>query len=432
MELWMLVVIVAACLVTEAFFSGSEIAVLACDKLRLRQRANAGDKGASLLLRMLEKPHHLFSITLVGTNLAVVGGTTVVTLSLVDAYGPEGDGYTMAIMSPLVLLFGEIVPKMWFRARANTVAPRIVSVLWVAQWVLSPLVFFVSRATDVFLRLTGVDEGKRRAFVTREELQMLMRQEATSGGQIAGAERRMIHRIFQFATKPVSDVMIPLADLAAVEQSDLSTEAVALVKERGFSRLPVYAERIDDVRGILHSFDLLLAREGETVGALMRTALFVPEMQHVDELLEQMRREGHGMAIVVDEYGGAVGVITVEDLLEEIVGEIEDEHDPRRAAYRRLGLDRYAVSARMPIDEVNEIFKVVVPRGDYQTLAGFILDRLRRLPREGEQMKLPGATLTVTRVSERAILEVTLELDHEGRARPPPPRPPQVPLPPSK
>lgn len=420
-ELWVVVLIVAGGLLVEAFFSGSEIALLACDKLRLRQKAESGSRGAALLQRMLERPQHLFGITLVGTNLAVITSTTVVTLALVEAYGPDGDTWTIFIMSPLVLLFGEIVPKTWFRARADVMAPRVVRTLWVFSYVFMPLTSSVARLTEFILRLLHVEEGSRRAFVTREDLQMLMRLQP-SGGQLAAAERRMINRIFQFAAKPVREVMIQLSDVAAVEQSEPPERAVALVRERGFSRLPVYAQRIDDVRGILHSFDLLSAREGAvTVAAFMRPTLYVPESQRVDELLGRMRREGHGMAVVVDEYGGAVGVVTVEDLLEEIVGEIEDEHDPRRAGYRRLGPERYAVAARMSLEEVNTVFGLAIPRGDYQTVAGFLLDRLRRLPREGERLRVPGASLLVSRASDRAILEVQLELDAGGRpkARPP-------------
>ena len=184
--------------------------------------------------------------------------------------------------------------------------------------------------------------------------------------------------------------------------------------------MPVYEQRIDDIRGVLHSFDLLSSPEDATVGDFTRPALFVPEQKLVDELLEEMRLRGHGMAVVVDEYGGAVGVVTVEDLIEEIVGEIEDEHDPRRLGFRRLGPERFALSGRVSVDELRNLVGIALPEGDYQTVAGYVLHRLRRLPAEGERVRVPGAVLTVSRVSERAILEIHLELDsRRGKPRAP-------------
>jgi putative hemolysin len=424
MEIWIPVLVVSVCLFCEGFFSGSEMALLACDKIRMRERADTGDQGARLLLKLLETPQRLFGVTLVGTNLSVVTATTVVTLFLVSEYGPAADSWTPLIMSPLVLLFGEIAPKIVFRAHADRVATRIIRPLWLFGHAVAPLVWAISGLTGRLMRSLRV-EGSRRALVTREALQGLLRLPAEEG-LIPADERRMIRRIFQFATRPVREVMIPLSDVCAVEVTDPIERAVALFQERGFSRLPVFRERIDNVQGVLHSFDLLQARpELPTVGLLARPALFIPETQIVDDLLEQMRREGHGMAIVVDEYGGAVGVVTVEDLVEEIVGEIEDEHDPREAEYRRLGPRSYAVSARMGIEDLNEVFALEIPTGDYQTLAGFLLDRLRRFPSVGEQVAVEGGRFTVTRVTERAIVEVHLRLDRlPARGRRPPSPPP--------
>lgn len=419
-ELTIVMLVVAVCLATEAFFSGAEMAILASDKLRMRRRADEGHLGARLLMRMLEHPQGLFGVTLVGTNVAVITGTTVVTLALVDAWGAQGDAYTALIMSPLVLLFGELVPKTLARSRADALAPRVVHAVWFFSKLFAPVVFLLVKVTDAFLRLGKVDASAQKALVTREEIQMILREEPGTGA-LPTAERLMISRIFELAQKPVSEVMIPLSDVCAISAGASVDAAAALVAEKGFSRLPVYEQRIDDIRGVLHSFDLLFARPDATLTTLMRPTLFVPEQKLVDELLEEMRLRGHGMAVVVDEYGGAIGVVTVEDLLEEIVGEIEDEHDPRRLGFRRLGPERFALSGRVSVDELRNLFGIALPDGDYQTVAGYVLHRLRRLPAEGEKLRVTGGTLTVARVSDRAILELQLELDTR-RVKPRSPR----------
>jgi CBS domain containing-hemolysin-like protein len=247
-----------------------------------------------------------------------------------------------------------------------------------------------------------------RPLVTREELQLLLREE---GGQsdINTLELEMIRRIFRFSATRVKEVMIPLVDVVALEETCSVEEAIASVRQENFSRYPVYRDRVDNIVGILYSFDLLGAKgEGKTIQPFIRPISFFPETKPVDELLLEMQRNQETLAAVVDEYGGAVGIVTVEDILEEVVGEIEDEYDVRPPPYRRVGPKKFWVNARMEIDHLNESLKLGLPKGDYETLGGFVLERLGRVPLVGEVFRYKKMLFEVLKSDEKSVLEVSV------------------------
>jgi len=286
---------------------------------------------------------------------------------------------------------------------------KIVPAIYVISYLLFPVVWIMSKATELVLRILG-QEGEARPFVTREELQLLLQTE-TGPTDMKPHEKTMIRRIFRFADTRVKEVMIPLVDVVALESTSTVGEAIASVRQENYSRYPVFEERIDNITGVVHSFDLLLASErGQTIQPYIRPISFFPETKPIDELLLELQRKQEALAVVVDEYGGAVGIVTVEDILEEVVGEIDDEYDTAPPLFRRVGPKAFLVNARMEIDHINEILKLGVPKGDYETLGGFVLNRLGRVPLAGESFRYRKMLFEVKKANERAVQEVLISL----------------------
>jgi len=405
--------VVVVCLFIEGFFSGSEMAIVSADRIEVRKRASRGDKTAMLLEAFYKEPERILATTLVGTNLAVVIATVVFTLAVLRAGRPEW--LSVAILSPTLLTLGEIVPKTLFQQNANKIAPKVIGVLFLLSKALGPVRWVVESLSGAISRVAGL--GERKALVTREELKLLLRSSAATAreSEITEGERRMIGNIFEFGSTTAEDVMVPLSEVFALPLGTSLRRAAEQVAAAGHSRVPIYRERVDLIVGVLHVFDLIRAgaRDG-AVEDLMRPPVFVPPSQLAVEVLRLLQRERQGMAVVVDEYGGSVGIVTVEDILEEVVGEIEDEYDkfePLPITAEAPGMWR--VIGRTPIATINETLGLALPEGeDYETVAGLVLSHLRRIPRVGEQANVGPVTIEVTRASERAVEEVRI------RARP--------------
>jgi len=411
MDIILPLIIIALCLAAEFFFSGSEIAMVSADRLKIRKLAESGSRGGKLVERLMERPEWMLGTTLVGTNASVVTSTILATLLMKQAFGQIGELYTLAVMSPLLLIFGEIIPKSIFQQRADSIAPRVAFPLHLASYVIHPVLAVVTWIANGILRVFGVrGDGPGSPFITREALNEIIRKREP-GSDLKPAERTMIRRIFSFSETDVEEVMIPLIDVAAVSEVATTAEALELMNEKAFSRLPVYSERVDNIIGILTNFDLLAAPDDlPGIHSLIRTVPYVPETKRIDDLLLRFQMEGNHMAVAVDEYGGAVGIVTVEDILEEIVGEIEDEHDKVRQMYRIEGENRYVINARMEIDRINEVLPFELPEGDYETMGGFILDRFGRIPAVGDILKFKNLVLTVTGADRRSVREIRVEV----------------------
>jgi putative hemolysin len=393
----------------EGFLSGSEIAMVSADKKRLSRFAQAGPRSARLTYRVLQEPSWYLSTTLAGSNLAQVANAALVTSILIAIYGSKGDLFAFLILTPLILIFGEILPKTVFQQKADRWIQKIVPVIWVLSFFLYPLVWFMSKISGTLLRLPR-DERDHGIFYSREELQFLLQSEGERS-DLKPMEKVMIHRIFGFAMTKVKEIMIPLVEVVALEEDLSVSEAISQVRQVSYSRYPVFRERVDNVVGILHSFDLLFAQGTEqTIQPLVRPISFFPETKPVDELLLHLQRNQESMAAVVDEYGGTVGIVTLEDILEEVVGEIEDEYDLGRPLYKKVGPRKFLINARMEIDHINEILKFGLPKGDYETLGGFILERLGRVPLAGEGFRYKGMLFEVQKADRRSISEVSVTL----------------------
>ena len=394
-------------LLLEGFFSGSEMALVSCDRIKIRHQAGEGSRGAQVAQQLLERPDRFLATTLVGTNLCLVTNSAVAALLCLYFLGEGREYYATVLLTPLVLLLGEMVPKAYFRHHADRLAPLLAPPLNLCLRVFTPLTAIVHRASTILLTPLGISSLAQDAYITREELKFLV-QEGNNQADLDTEERRMIHKIIDFGETTVQEVMVPLIEVVALPSEATVAEAVAMVSEHHFARIPVYEERIDQIVGIVHAFDLLSADPGAPLRPLIRTAYYVPETKLVDDLLQEMQRGRVQMAIVVDEYGGVVGIVTVEDLLEEIVGEIEDEYDEEPPPLRRLADGSYIIDARMEVDRLNEELGIQLPEGEYETLGGFLLAILQKIPDAGEEAQYGGMRFLITESDTRSILKVRM------------------------
>lgn len=392
--------LMAVCFVLEGFFSGSEIALVSADRLKLQSDAQAGQRGARMALSMLERPAWTLGTCLVGTNLCTIAAATLAT-GLVAEHTTLPPAAAVLIVFPCTLTIGEMLPKAVFQHHADRLVPWVVFPLRAVGWLLAPVLVVLSSLN----RLLGAEE--ERSGVTREELRLLL--DGSRRGDLTANDRQLIRRVLEFTEATVEDAMVPLIQVVAIPAGTSIADAAARMTSSGHSRLPLYKGRVDQVTGIVLHQDIFAAQDWSApVDSVARTPLFVPETKRVDALLPEMRRQRQRMAVAVDEYGGAVGVITTEDLLEEIVGEIEDESDRSRPMVRRTGEREWLASGRAEREHLSGATGLSLPEGDYETVAGWFLAELGRVPDPGETLATGRFVLTVTKASDRAILEVAV------------------------
>ena len=413
METTLYIVIIFFCVFIEAFFSGSEIAVISMDKIRLKHMLRKGASGANLLNKAVKRPEWLLGTTLVGTNLSVALSTTLATYLVIKWLGVKYEYLTILIMSPLLLIFAEILPKTVFQQRAGEIAPKIIYPLKIAQIVLSPFVFLTSMISGFISYILGKEEKERDYFVTKDELELLLKMSDAKAGGMKITQKRMIHRIFDFSETSVAEVMIPSINLKGLEINESLETVVPKLMQWKHSRVPVYKERIDNIIGVVNTFDFVIPYRRKTLKAYVRPIQYFPENAPIDDIMLKLQREGEGMAAVVDEYGGVAGVVALEDIIEEIVGEIEDEYDHTPEVYKKVSDAEYVVNAQMSIDALKEELGISFPKGEWETIAGFILERLKKIPKKGEICKYKNIRIEITKSSPRAIEEVRLLIDNE-------------------
>ncbi|OPX19726.1 MAG: hypothetical protein BZ151_07755 [Desulfobacca sp. 4484_104] len=407
---WTVLAIFVPLLLLEAFFSSSEIALVAANRRQLQHLADKGQRGAALALKLLNLPDWFLSTTLVGANLAEISNTVLVTALLIEFLGWWGELIAMLALPPLILLLAEITPKSIARQRPTRLARRLSPILWVVSWLIYPVTMVFAALSRFFLILTGAPQTGPVPFVTREELQMVVKVSRTEV-DLKSEERAIIHRILHFSQTTVKEVMVPLIEVAAIPDTFLVSQALAEFQRTHFSRLPVYRQRIDNIIGILHSFDLLGEQpSSRSIKPLIRGVEYVPEIKPVDQLLGEMQRLGIHLAVVVDEYGGAVGIVTIEDLLEEIVGEISDEFDQELVPFKKLWEGVYLVNARMEIEALNEALGVDLPLGNYDTLGGFLIHQLGDIPKAGDRLQFGELHFIIRSATVRSIKEVEIHV----------------------
>jgi CBS domain containing-hemolysin-like protein len=417
MDLALVAAAVAALLAVEGFFSGSELGLTSLSKVRLRHMAEQGIGHAEVLEGMLRQPARIFGATSIGTNLCVFASSSIMTAYMFQRVGHgRADLYSFLIIGPLTLILGEIVPKMIFRGQGGLLLPYIARPLALAQALFAPVLTVTTFLSKLFARLILREEGTPADFISREEITLLARL-SHERLELDRTEKKMLERIFDFKASPVTATMRPLGKVVAVPDWFTVAQARAAAAESGYSRLPVFHERIFNIMGVISAFDILRQQDSTAqVTRIMTPAYYVPDTKRNSRLLEEMQKSGVHMAVVVDEYGAAVGIVTLEDLIEEIVGEIDDEYDTSVKSHENLGGGRYIIDAGMEIDRVNEELGFNLPTGGYETLAGYLNESLERIPRQRERLAIGAFLFTVLEATRRKVVSVeALDLRPAGQ-----------------
>jgi len=409
---WIGAVTLLILLALSAFFSSSEIAMFSLARHRLEALVEDGVPGADRVARLKEDPHRLLVTILVGNNLVNIAMSSIAT-GLLAFYVSRGEAVAFATVgiTALVLLFGESAPKSYAVENTESWALRIARPLQYAEWVLLPLIVTFDNLTRIVNRVTGGRSAIETSYVTRDEIQDLI-ETGEREGVIEEDEREMLQRIFRFNNTIAKEVMTPRLDMDAVSEDANLDEAIETCVQSGHTRLPVYSGSLDNVIGIVSLGDLIRERHYGEASALdlddlIEPTLHVPESKNADELLTEMQENRLHMVIVIDEFGTTEGLITMEDMLEEIVGEILDVEEEEPVEF--VTEDTVLVRGEVNIDEVNEVLEIDLPEGEeFETIAGFIFNRAGRLVEEGEELTYDGIRIRVEQVDNTRIMKARI------------------------
>jgi len=373
-----------------AFFSGSETALISANRFRLEVWVRRGVKRARQAFEFLEEPEHFLTTTLVGNNIAVVAASSLMAVFL----DPYLNGFIITLVSSaFLLIFGEILPKSIARERATGFTLHASYYLQIFYVIFFPLIWSVMKLSQFLLKLLGFENESVKSFFTRKDLAMLV-WEGEQAGLVDQEERGLISRFVLRGNQKVREVMIPRTEMVVVKKNEPIRDVSSIFQKTGYSRLPVIGKTIDEILGMITVKDILLEKP-ERINQIMRDVLFIPESASIASLLREMQEKSKGLSVVVDEYGGTAGLVTLEDIVEEFFGDIQDEYDDESSHYRKIGPGQIDVSARVQIEELNERFGLNLPEGEYQTLGGLLLDQLGHIPKRGERLEMAACTLVI-------------------------------------
>ena len=401
-----------------AFFSASETAVFSANKVKIRHLIEEGNKQAALLKRLMEQPGKVISTILIGNNVVNIGATALATSLAISIVGSTGAGIATGIMSVLILLFGEITPKTLVSQRPEGFAIRISGILHGLGKLLSPVIYVFNSFTNLLVRLIS-GPVKKDHLITEEELRMLVNV-GEEEGFIDEDEREMIDSIFEFDDTLVREVMVPRIDIVAVNITEPLEKVIKLIVEKGHSRLPVFDETVDNIIGLIYAKDILRVfaerNAAETrLEDLMRQAYYVPESKKVRDLFAELRKEKVHMAIVLDEYGGTAGLITIEDVIEEIVGEIQDEYDQEEREVEVQSDGSLIVDARTPSSEINNLLNTSLPEEEFESISGWVFHNLGTLPNQGQEFDIGELHVKIEKITGQRIGKLQLWKKNEEK-----------------
>ena len=403
---------VLVCLVLSAFYSGSETALVSVNKIRINQLVEEEDSKAKIIHRLIASPDRMLALTLVGTNLANVlislFGERLTGNVLPDLSENIRSSISIVYITVILLIFGEILPKTIFRVKADILALRFAYVLRLSEYVLAPLIYFVQTVTKFLVTIIDRGASSPNPEAQREELRLI----ATMGeasGNLHTEQRRMIHSLLNFQNRTVEQVMVPLVDIVAIEKTTTCDDFLKIAAESGYSRIPVYEGRVYEIIGIVNLLDVIYSENlPETIEPFIRTDIqVVPESKNINALLKEIQDTQHTMVFAVNEYGGTVGLVTVEDLVEEIVGEFADERD-ETDMIRIIAPEIMECDGKTEVDTLEEHYGFPIPDGDYNTIAGYILDRTGEIPETGKELDFNDSVITILDADARGIKKVRI------------------------
>jgi putative hemolysin len=411
-DLWIEITTLAILIGLSGFFSGLEVALVGIRKSKVVQLFNEGKKGSKALHKLKMNPSWMMSSVNLGNNLVNVGASALATTVAMRLFGNDGLGIAVGIMTFLILVFGEITPKTYCNANSTKVALRFAPILLVFSYVFYPVVKFFETITNGVVKITGSSQIPPP--ITEDEIRGVIDQ-GLEENALEKEEMELVHGALKFDDTVIRSVMTPRTKMFVLNSKMLLFEALPQINQRGHSRIPIFGNTSDDIVGFIHVSDVLKELEKDnkmiSLEQIARKAVFASQEKMISSMLKEMKGRKTHMAIVVDEHGGVEGLVTLEDLLEEIVGEIEDETDvTKQVSYEKIDQDSIITNGDIEIDIINDFFKTNIPDGDdYASLNGLLHEKLQDIPQEGDKIEIKELRIIVEKVSKNVPKKIRIE-----------------------
>lgn len=408
----MQLVILLLLLLLSAFFSSAETALTTANVIRIHSLAEEGNKRASITEKILKNSSKMLSAVLIGNNIVNISASSLATIFTQKLFGNYAVSIATGILTILVLIFGEIVPKTLATMFSEKLALMYSPVIFALMWLLTPVIFVINKISQFLLLLLHIDASKRGVIITETELRTMV-DVSHKEGIIETEERKMINNVFDFGDAEAKDVMVPRIDMAMADVNSSFNDLLELFHKERFTRIPIYENTTDNVIGIINMKDLLLydKKEDFDVRNFLRKAFYTYESKKLSELMREMKKTSVNIIIVLDEYGVTVGLITIEDLLEEIVGDIRDEYDEEEdEEFKKISDTEYLIEGQMKIDDLNEHLNLNLASENYDSVGGIIIENLDRIPSAGDSILLDNIRLTVQKLDNKRIDRVNVKI----------------------
>lgn len=408
--------VVILLLAMSAFFSSAETALTTVNKMRIRTLAEAGDKRAITLTKIIEEPGKMLSAILVGNNIVNLSASSLMTTLALDLFGSKAVGAATGILTLLILVFGEITPKTLATLTAERLALGYAGIVYGLMKVLTPVIFFVNKLSTGVLFLLRVDPNKKKDPITEDELRTIV-EVSHEEGVIESEEKKMINNVFDFGDSVAKDIMVPRIDMVMMDVNATFEEVREIFRKEMFTRIPVYEDSTDNVIGIVNVKDFLLfdrPLKEFSLRDMLRQPVYTYEYKKTAELMIEMRKTSNNIVIVLDEYGATAGLITLEDMLEEIVGDIRDEYDTdEEDDVMEISPDEYLVNGSARLDDLNDRLELELESEDYDSIGGLVIGLLDHLPEEGEEVIYKNLRLSVEHLDKNRIEKIRLHIFSE-------------------
>ena len=407
-----ILLIIIALIAFSAFFSSAETAMMSASKIKIRNLADEGNEKAKLLLKLLENQSKMLSTILIGNNIVNIIVSSLTTILAQKLFGNIGITIGTAIITVVVLIFGEITPKTAASINAEKMALRYVRIIYVTTIIFTPIIWIINSLAFFVMKLFKINTKAREQAITESELRSIV-DVSHEEGVLEEQEKKIINNLIDFGDDKAEDIMVPKIDVTCVDINASYEELMAIFKEEMYTRMPVYEDSTENIVGIINMKDLVLYKQDEpfNVRDFLREAHFTFEGKPLSELMLEMKKDAVSMMIVIDEYGAAVGIITLEDLLEEIVGEIRDEYDADEFdELQQAGDNEYVVEGQMRLDDFNDNLGTSLESDDYETIGGYIMGKIDRIPKVGDVVFTGNIKLSVESVDNKRIEKVRVDI----------------------
>ena len=421
-SLWIQVVVLVILVILSGFFSASETALMSISKMKIRHLKEEGVRGANVVEKITSEPKKLLSTILVGNNVVNIAATSISTSLLLSLFGSQGVAMSTAIMTIIILVFGEVTPKTLGSNNKERVCLSVAKIINILIIVMTPIVFVMNLITTIIFKIFGIKDDDPKSLVTEEELKLMVNV-GHEEGVLEQEEREIINNVFEFGDMKAEDAMIQRKDMITIEADASYDEALEIFKNEKMSRMPVFEDSVDDIIGILNFKDIVFLTDDQEenfkVRDYMREPFFTYEFKKISHLLEDMKMAKAQIAIVLDEYGGTSGLLTVEDIIEVLVGDIDDEYDEEDDDIVMVKQDEYIVDGSTKIADVNEFLYEELESEEFDSIGGYIMGDINGLPEEGQEIELSESTkikilsLDKNRIGRIKINVVKVEKDDD-------------------